>query len=134
MDHSGGINIGMAFVAGLLSFISPCVLPIVPSFLGFISGMSLDQMTAPDRKSYSVLIFTAWFVLGFSLVFIALGASATAVGALLLKYQKIFRIVGGLFIVALGLQFMGVFQIGFLQRERRMHLASNRWVFLDPSW
>ncbi len=125
LDTSGSMSLLMAFVAGLLSFGSPCVLPIVPSFLGFISGMSLEQMTGEERPQRSVLLYTFWFVLGFSLVFVALGASATAVGSLLLKYQKIFRIVGGLFIVLLGLQFMGVFQIGFLQVERRMHMDSK---------
>lgn len=120
----------MAFVAGLLSFASPCVLPIVPSFLGFISGMTLDQMTENNSDRPAMLIYTLWFVLGFSLVFVALGASATVIGALLLKYQKILRIIGGLFIVLLGLQFMGVFQIGFLQADRRMHLQSKPMGFL----
>jgi cytochrome c-type biogenesis protein len=125
MDPTGSVSLLMAFVAGLLSFASPCVLPIVPSFLGFISGMTLEEMTGPDTSRPSVLLYTVWFVLGFSLVFVALGASATAVGALLLKYQKIFRILGGLFIIGLGLQFMGLFQIGFLQTDRRIHLQSK---------
>jgi cytochrome c-type biogenesis protein len=125
MDQTGSVSMAMAFFAGLLSFASPCVLPIVPSFLGFISGMTLDQMTEQKSSSHSVMLFTAWFVLGFSLVFVALGASATAVGGLLLAHQKLFRIIGGLFILVLGLQFMGLFQIGFLQAERRLHLQSK---------
>jgi len=125
MDHTQTVTLAMSFVAGLLSFISPCVLPIVPSFLGFISGMSLEQMTGDAEQRAPVLLYTVWFILGFSLVFIALGASATLVGGLLLKYQTAFRIVGGLFIIALGLQFMGVFQLGFLQVEKRIHLQSK---------
>lgn len=124
-DTSGGVSLAMAFVAGLLSFGSPCVLPIVPSFLGFISGMSLEQMTGEEKHPHSVLLYTFWFVMGFSLVFVALGASATVVGSLLLKHQKVFRILGGAFIVLLGLQFMGLFQLSFLQVERRMHLDSK---------
>ena len=116
----------MAFSAGLLSFASPCVLPIGPSFLGFISGMTFEEMTGDgaDRRA-PVLLYTAWFVLGFSLVFVALGASATAVGRLLLEHQGTFRVVGGLLIVVLGLHFMRVINIQFLQVEKRLHLKSK---------
>jgi cytochrome c-type biogenesis protein len=120
------VTLAMAFVAGLLSFASPCVLPIVPSFLGFISGMSFEEMTSPStERKMPVLFYTLWFVAGFSLVFIALGASATAVGGLLLRYQTELRMVGGALIIILGLQFMGLFKIGFLQLERRFHLKSK---------
>lgn len=125
MSDPTSVTFAMAFMAGLLSFISPCVLPIVPSFLGFISGMTLEQMTGDEKAPVPVVTYTLWFVLGFSLVFILLGASATFVGGLLLAHQKLLRIVGGVFIILLGLQFMGAFQIGFLQAERRVHLRSK---------
>lgn len=125
MEQPQTLTLAMSFAAGLLSFVSPCVLPIVPSFLGFISGMTLEQMTGEQERPAPVLLYTAWFVAGFSLVFVALGASATAVGGLLLKHQALLRVVGGVFIVALGLQFMGLFQLGFLQSEKRLHLRSK---------
>jgi cytochrome c-type biogenesis protein len=131
VEQAQSITIFMSVVAGLLSFISPCVLPIVPSFLGFISGMSFEEMTEADKDGRSpILPYTFAFVAGFSLIFIALGASATAVGGLLTKYQDQLRIVGGSLIVILGLHFMRVINIKFLQVEKRVHLKSKPFGLL----
>lgn len=124
-EHARLATLAASFAAGLLSFASPCVLPIVPSFLGFISGMSLEEMSGEAAERAAALYYTAWFVAGFSLVFVALGATATAVGGLLLEHQAALRVAGGAFIVALGLQFMGAFQVGFLQLDRRLHLKAK---------
>lgn len=124
--EGSNVTLFIAFTAGFLSFISPCVLPIVPSFLGFLSGMTLEQMTSEDASERApVILYTLWFVAGFSLIFVALGASATVVGGLLIKYQAAFRMVGGALIIVLGLHFMRVINIGFLQAERRFHLKSK---------
>lgn len=85
MNDSASVSLGLAFVAGLLSFLSPCVLPIVPSYVTFITGMTLDEMTAEGRPAARAraALHAILFVLGFSIVFVALGATATALGATL---------------------------------------------------
>jgi cytochrome c-type biogenesis protein len=131
MPPAHGVTLAMSFAAGLLSFASPCVLPIVPSFLGFISGMSFEQMTEADRQGRSAILpYTLAFVAGFSLVFVALGASATAVGGLLSRHQSTFRMVGGALVIVLGLHFMRVINIPFLQTEKRVHLKSKPFGLL----
>lgn len=112
----------MALLAGVLSFLSPCVLPLVPSYLGFITGMSLEDLNAGERRR-STLLHALLFVAGFSLVFLLLGASATFLGQLMLRYQDWISRIGGVVIVLLGLHLLGVFRIGPLMRERRVQLA-----------
>lgn len=114
----------MAFVAGLLSFLSPCVLPLVPAYLGFITGMSLDDLQEqPSRRA--VLVPALFFVGGFSLIFLLLGASATLVGQLFRQYQDWIARVGGVIIILFGLHLIGVFRLTPLLREKRLHLAST---------
>jgi cytochrome c-type biogenesis protein len=122
-----------AFAAGLLSFISPCVLPLIPGYISFISGVTLDQMRGappsgdsiqPGRSSRGrVLITSVAFVLGFSLVFISLGASASAVGKLLLQRLTLFGKIAGAVIILFGLHTMGVLRLGWLYRERRVRTS-----------
>jgi cytochrome c-type biogenesis protein len=118
------ISFAVAFLAGLLSFLSPCVLPLVPAYLGFISGMSFDDLqdNAPRR---AVLVPAAFFVLGFSLIFLMLGASATLIGQVFRQYQDWIARIGGVVIVVFGLHLLGVFRLTPLLREKRLHLASS---------
>lgn len=114
------VGVPVAFSAGLLSFLSPCVLPLFPSYLSFITGMSVadlaGELTAAARRR--VLLHALAFVVGFSLVFIALGASFSAAGQFLLDYRDWIRRVGGLLIVGFGLYIAGVLRLSFLGRTR----------------
>lgn len=117
------IGFGIALLAGFLSFASPCVLPIVPGYLTFITGMSFEQLTERHHRSglvASAVIKSLPFVLGFSLVFIGLGASASAVGALLRANLGILKSIAGIGIVILGLHLAGLLPIPALLRERRL--------------
>jgi cytochrome c-type biogenesis protein len=120
----GSISFAVAFAAGVLSFLSPCVLPIVPGYLGFITGMSLDELQeAPSRRA--VLVPALFFVAGFSLIFLLLGASATLIGQVLKVYQDWIARIGGLLIIVFGLHLLGVFRVGALMRDRRLHLTRS---------
>lgn len=113
-----------AFGAGFLSFVSPCVLPLIPGYLSFVSGVSLDEMRDGGASTASrrhVLVTAVAFVLGFSLVFVALGASATALGRFLFDRLPLLEKVAGALIVIFGLHLMGAFRIGLLEREKRVH-------------
>ena len=125
----GGVVLGpaVAFLGGLLSFLSPCVLPLVPSYLGFVTGFTLDEMSARRRLS---MVHAALFVIGFSLVFVLLGASATALGAALKFYKVWLMRIGGVLIVAFGLYCLGVIRIPFLERDQRLHLEEKPLGFL----
>jgi cytochrome c-type biogenesis protein len=119
VNDSVSLGVAVAFAAGLLSFLSPCVLPLVPSYLGFLTGMTLPEIA--DRRK-TVLLHAVLFVVGFSLVFIVLGASATALGRTLNYYQIWLQRIGGALIVLFGLFCLGVVRTGWLDRERRLHL------------
>lgn len=112
----------LAFGAGVVSFLSPCVLPLVPGYISYMSGMTAgaDAMTA-RLKTVRATIASLVFVAGFTVVFVPLGATATLLGQALRSYQDQFRIVSGLFIILLGLVFMNVIKIPLLQREARFH-------------
>lgn len=119
------VSIAGAFLAGLLSFLSPCVLPLVPAYLSYISGVSVDALRHPDdanagRIQRAALIQSLWFVLGFSLIFVALGASATWLGQLLLANLKPLAKIAGLIIFVFGLHYTGLIRIPFLMMEARL--------------
>jgi cytochrome c-type biogenesis protein len=115
------VGIAVAVTAGVLSFLSPCVLPLVPSYLSFVTGMSLEDLQeGVNRKA--TLIHSLLFVSGFSLIFILLGASASFLGVFLKHYELWIARVGGILIVILGLHLIGVFRIAPLMRERRVHV------------
>jgi cytochrome c-type biogenesis protein len=120
----GSITFAVAFAAGVISFLSPCVLPIVPGYLGFITGMTMDELSdgAPRR---AVLVPALFFVAGFSLIFVLLGASATLIGQVLKVYQDWIARIGGLIIVIFGLHLLGVLRFGALMRDRRVHLTKS---------
>ena len=119
------LNLATAAVAGLVSFLSPCVLPLIPGYISFISGVSLQDLRSealPRQAARRAFVSSLWFVLGFSAVFIALGASATAVGELLLKKLSLLRVIAGLVIILLGLHLTGLFRIGWLQMEKKIEV------------
>lgn len=122
------INIFIAFTAGLFSFLSPCVLPLIPSYLSFVSGVSLEEMRAPQIESrvrWRVALNSLAFILGFSLVFVSLGVSASFLGSLFLDYRSFIRVVGGIFIVLVGIYLMGFFKLSFLDRYLQFHLKDK---------
>ncbi|MBN35715.1 MAG: cytochrome C biogenesis protein [Rhodospirillaceae bacterium] len=119
-----GIGLLSAFVAGVVSFLSPCILPLVPAYVSFLAGESLDTLKSDAQRSkrVAILLLSLLFVLGFSTVFILLGASATAVGELLFQYRGILETVAGVIVVLFGLVMMGLFRLPVLQRDFRFHL------------
>lgn len=119
MTETVHLGSGVAFLAGLLSFLSPCVLPLVPSYLGFITGFTVEEMTGRRRLA---MLHAVLFVLGFSLIFILLGAGATALGRTLNYYQEWVARIGGVLIIGFGLYMLGVIRLDVLGREQRVHL------------
>jgi cytochrome c-type biogenesis protein len=126
------VTLVAAFGAGLLSFISPCVLPLIPGYLSYISGMSLDEMRGPAHPGGAsgasppgarrrIMLSSLAFILGFSLVFVALGATASTVGQFLLQRLPIISRIAGVIIIVFGLHTMGVFRIEWLYLEKRIH-------------
>lgn len=121
MSEIANIGLLTAFLAGLISFISPCVLPLVPGYLSFVAGRSLDELDAPTHSTRLTLFAqAAFFVLGFSTVFIALGASATALGRLLLTYKQEANLVGGVIVVVFGLFMTGIINPRWLHLDLRL--------------
>lgn len=120
------VTIGGAFLAGLISFVSPCVLPIVPPYLCYLAGVSLEELTGESRSAASMrnVFFAALaFVLGFTTVFVMLGATASVIGQTITRHLDILSYVAGAIIIVMGLHFLGVFRIGLLYREARVHVA-----------
>jgi len=121
------LTVLVAFTAGLLSFLSPCVLPLVPSYVTFITGMGLDDVSRARRTA---LVHALLFVLGFSFIFVALGAGASVFGQLLREYRVWIARIGGVLMVLMGLWMLDVLRIGALQQERRFHLSDKPLGYL----
>src|SRR5256884_5939421 len=121
------LGVAVSFSAGLFSFLSPCVLPLFPSYVSFITGMSVADLTADLSAAARrrVLIHAVAFVLGFSLVFVALGASFSAAAQFLLEYRDWIRRVGGALIVIFGLYIIGLLRIGFFGRSQQWQLREK---------
>ena len=124
------VGLPLAFLAGLLSFLSPCVLPLIPSYVSFITGLSLEDAGA---RRWVALTHALMFVLGFTVIFVAFGASATALGTLLVHHRVWLERIGGALIVVFGLYMLGVFQWGVLARERRVHLHDKPVGYLGSA-
>lgn len=122
------LNVVTAFAAGLVSFISPCVLPLVPSYLSFLTGTSLEDLKAETTAAAKgrVIAHALAFVSGFTVVFIAIGLSASTIGAVFENNKRIVEIFGGVVIVVLGLQMLGVLKIPALMMDKRMHLGPRK--------
>ncbi len=118
-----------AFIAGLLSFVSPCILPLVPPYLCYLGGVSVAQLEdggAADRAaSRRVVLSAAAFVLGFATVFVALGATASAIGEVVTDYFDVLAKIAGAIIIVLGLHFLGAFRISLLFRDVRFHIEKR---------
>lgn len=122
------ISLIAAFSAGLLSFVSPCVLPLVPSYISYITGLSVEQLTdASERSKFkkAIIVNALIFIAGFSAVFIAFGASASFIGQMLITYQDHIRRIGGLLIVIFGLYLLGILNINFLKMEHRFQFRNR---------
>ncbi len=120
------VSIGAAVLAGALSFLSPCVLPLVPPYLCYVSGLSLDDLANDERAiahhhRAKVLAAALCFVLGFTTVFVLLGATASAAGQVLRQYMPLFTQLAGVAIIIMGLNFLGLFRLAFLARDTRYH-------------
>ncbi|MFN7025152.1 MAG: cytochrome c biogenesis CcdA family protein [Pseudorhizobium sp.] len=122
------VSLWGAFLAGLLSFVSPCVLPIVPPYLAWLAGVSFDRLKdsnpgAAERRQ--IVLSAVFFVLGFSTVFVALGATASVIGKTIAQYFDVLSVIAGVLIILMGLHFLKVFQIGLLYRETRVQVAAK---------
>lgn len=119
------VTLVLAFAAGVLGFLSPCIVPLIPGYVSFVSGISLGELDAAARRQHltQVLGATALFVLGFSLIFTGMGASASALGGFIVDNRLWLGRVGGLVVVLLGLTVLGVVKMPGLYRERRLHLT-----------
>ena len=118
------LGIVVAFSAGLFSFLSPCVLPLFPSYLSFVTGMSVDRLVSDVSLSERALVMlhSLAFIAGFTVVFVSLGASFSAAGQFLLDYREWIRRIGGAFIVIFGLYIIGLLKIGFFGQIGRAHV------------
>ena len=114
----------LAFLAGVISFLSPCVLPIVPPYLAYMSGISLSEAT-DNNKAVSIFLPAVFFVLGLSTVFLILGFTASALGTVFLSYQDTLITISGILVMGFGLHFLGILRIGFLERQARFEASSQ---------
>ncbi|MDP2728530.1 MAG: cytochrome c biogenesis protein CcdA, partial [Dehalococcoidia bacterium] len=126
MNELPGILI-LPFVGGIISFLSPCVLPLVPAYLSFVSGLSAEEVLIQRKKGqtermvFSILLF----ILGFSIIFVLMGASASLAGAFLLEQKALLSRISGIFIILMGLFFLGILRIPWLNMEKRPFLSNN---------
>lgn len=121
------VSIGAALLAGVVSFLSPCVLPLVPPYLVYVSGLSLEQMTQDQiasAKMKRIMLAAMMFVLGFTTVFVLLGATASYAGQMLRQYLPLLSQIAGVFIILMGLNFLGVFRISMFSREARYQTSN----------
>ncbi len=120
------ISYQAALIAGLLSFFSPCILPLIPAYFSFITGLSVDELTRDSKKTrQKVIITTLVYVSGFSFIFILLGASASFLGGFISQYTYILRYIGGAVILVFGLHLLGIINIKTLNFEKRVHYTKK---------
>jgi len=133
MPGAENVSLFVALSAGIISFLSPCILPVIPSYLAFITGISLEELSQQEslrKVRKKVIANSLMFILGFSILFIALGASATFIGKFLYKNIRWFEIIGGVLVIVLGLHFAGIFRLKFLDREKKIHLKKKPLGYL----
>lgn len=122
----GSIGLAAAALAGLLSFLSPCVLPIIPGYLSFMTGLTTHELAEERRGLSTVLVPSVLFVIGFSIIFVAFGASASVLGEFLQPYQDVLTRVGGVFVFAFGVLMTGVIKVPWLYGEARFDMERSR--------
>ena len=127
MQDSTTLGVVIAFTAGILSFLSPCVLPLVPSYVTFVTGLSLEDVSRARRVA---LVHSLLFVCGFTAIFVALGAGATALGVLLAAYRDWIGRIGGVLLIVFGLILLEVIRVPALSRDRRIYLADKPLGYL----
>ncbi len=127
MTDTATVSLGLAFAAGLVSFASPCVLPLVPSYVTFVTGMTLDELGAQGRDAarHRAALHAGLFIFGFTLLFVTLGAGATAIGTTLRRSLPLLQQIGGVVIALFGLYMLGFVKLPALMRERRVQLSSK---------
>jgi cytochrome c-type biogenesis protein len=125
--EGGQVSFALAFAAGVASFLSPCVLPVVPGYVGFVTGVTLEEYRTAEqaRVRRQAAVHSALFILGFSALFVLLGASATALGLVVRRALPLIQQVGGAVIVLFGLYLLGVIRLPLLLRERRVQLSTK---------
>ncbi len=123
---SESIGLAAAFLAGLASFLSPCVLPLIPAYLSFMTGLTTAELAGEERSTAGVMVPALLFVAGFSLVFVALGASASVLGQFLVEYRGVVEKIGGLLVVAFGVLMLGVIKVPWLYGEARVDMSASR--------
>lgn len=127
------ISYAVAFMAGLLTYLSPCLLPLIPSFIAYITGVSFDDLKDANKAAdvrRRTITHSLLFILGFSIVFILLGLTATFIGKALFQYQKFIRVLGGILIIFFGLYLTGVLRFDFMLKERRLNIATKGATYL----
>jgi cytochrome c-type biogenesis protein len=133
MSQPHEISALIAFSAGVLSFVSPCVLPLVPSYITYITGVSFKDLTAEGERKrlrWITLSHSLLFILGFSTIFVLMGASASYLGQVLIRYQYWIMKAGGVLIILLGIHFTGIISLPFLQMEKRIELRKRPLGYL----
>lgn len=121
------LSFPIAFVAGLLTFFSPCILPLIPAYISYVTGISLEELKEETREiRKKTLIHSLLFILGFSFVFIALGASASYLGKLLMEYRPIISRAGGVLVILFGFYITGFLKLDFLGKERRLGIKTRK--------
>lgn len=119
------ISWALALVAGVLTFFTPCILPLLPAYVSFITGKAVEDILQDRPVRREILPPILFFCLGFSLIFVILGATATTLGRLLAAHQRALEILGGAVVILFGLQQLGLIRVGFLQREKRLHFRGR---------
>lgn len=122
------INFSAAFLAGLLSFLSPCILPLLPAYFSFITGMSLNDLTdaKQSRMNRRVILAAFVYILGFTLVFVLMGAAASFLGGFVAQHKNVLRIGGGIVVIILGLHFINIINVPFLNREKHVQIKNTQ--------
>ncbi len=129
MNTTTHVTAGIAFLAGLVSFVSPCVLPMVPAYLSLLTGSSLEELQAQETRAHMRRVAVAHaiaFIIGFTIVFVALGLTASAIGGILNANRVLIAQIGGCIVIILGLQMMGMLRIPFLMMDTRIHLQREK--------
>lgn len=132
MESGSTVSFSVAFVAGILTFLSPCILPLIPVYISYITGISFDELKKGQTREIrkKTLVHSLLFILGFSLVFITLGASATYLGRLLIAHRAIISRIGGAVVILFGLYIMGLFKLDFLGKEKRLRFKTQKGSLL----